>query len=155
MMHIENAIFGCAFAPLATMAISPQHIFPNILETKLWSLLIRFSFNLRIFDLLDIKLCHLNHGLADRQEVVHPFDRLEMHIDFVLHRRGKPSLGPPSIVEARFAVPCLAVTPGPTKLPARCQQFSHIRTWLDLRLKQDEPLCGRRNTDMLCASIDA
>ena len=154
MIHIEDAIFGLALAPLTGMLVSPQHIFPDIPEAKLWPLLILFPCNLRMLDLLEIKLCHLNRRLADRQEVMHPFDRLEMHIDFVLDRRSKPSLRSPSMVKASFAVSGFPVTPGPSKLPTSGQQFSHICTRRDKSFKQDGLLCRRRNTNMLCASIN-
>src|SRR6266487_508861 len=154
MMHIEDGIFGFALAPLTGMPVSPEHIFPDIPEAKLWPLLILFPFNLRICDLLDIKQCHLNRRLADRQELMHTFDRLEMHIDFVLDRRGKPSLRPSSIVKASFAVSGLPVTPGPSKLLTSCQQFRNIWTKFDRSLKQDGLRSCRRDANMLCASID-
>src|SRR5437764_12639037 len=103
MMHIEDAIFGCALAPLTGMPVSPQHIFPDIPEAKLWPLLIRFPRNLRMVDLLDIKLCRLDRGLAHRQELMQAFDRLKMHIDFVLGRMGLPALLHPSMVTEMFA----------------------------------------------------
>src|SRR5437667_77267 len=85
----------------------------------------------------EVRFGHLNRRLADRQEVMHPFDRLEMHIDFVLDRRSKPSLRSPSMVKASFAVSGFPVTPGTSKLPTSGQQFSHICTRRDKSFKQD------------------
>ena len=69
-MHIEDPIFRRASAPLAGMVVTEQDIFPDIPETELLPSLVLFAFDLRVFDLLHVKLCHLNSRPTNRQDLM-------------------------------------------------------------------------------------
>ena len=64
VMHIQDQVFRLALTPLASMVVTKQYIFPHIPETELRSLLVFHTLDLRISDLLQVKLCYLNGCLA-------------------------------------------------------------------------------------------
>ncbi len=92
-MDIEDLVFGRALTPLAAMPIAKKDIFPDIPEALLWPLLILSTLYLRVLDLLNVELCHLDGGATDWQDLVNQPDRFQMSINRVLHRRGKPAIG--------------------------------------------------------------
>jgi hypothetical protein len=49
-------------------------------------MLIAQTFNIRMADLLESKLGHLDSHLADWQDAPHHFSGFEMRLDFVLYR---------------------------------------------------------------------
>ena len=120
VMHIEDWVFRLALAPLTGMVVTEQHIFPDIPEAQLWSLLVRYAFDLRIFDLLHVKLCHLNDRPTNRQDSVNHLDRLDVTSHFVLHRRGQPAFRFLSVEQPRFSVARFSASSSPSILQARC-----------------------------------
>ena len=71
MMHIQNAVFRFALAPLTGMVITEEHIFTHIPEAQLRSLLILDAMYVRILELLKIELRYLNGSSANGQELVY------------------------------------------------------------------------------------
>ena len=67
------------------MAVPCQHIFTRIPEPQLRPLLVLHALDFRIFDLLQVKLCHLDGGFADWQELVNQLDYFEVTLNFVLN----------------------------------------------------------------------
>ena len=85
MMHIQNLVPRFALAPLTDMIITEEHIFSRIPEAQLWPLLVLDTFNLRVLELLEIKLCHLNRGPADFQQRMCQANNLQMSVNLVLN----------------------------------------------------------------------
>ena len=69
-MDIEDLVFGRAPTPLAALPIAKQDIFPDIPEALLRTLLILSTLYLRVLDLLNVELCHLDSGATDWQDLV-------------------------------------------------------------------------------------
>jgi len=104
MMHTEDRIVRFPMTPLASMPITKEHILPHIPEAQLWAFLIRFALDLRMAELLKIKLRDFDNGSANGQELVNEPDYVEMAVNRVLHRRSEPSFRLRSVEE-----PCLSV----------------------------------------------
>ena len=69
MMDVQNLVFRLSFAALAGVSIPKYYLFPDIPLVHLLSLLVLYSLNIWILNLLDIKGCGLYYNLADRQDL--------------------------------------------------------------------------------------
>lgn len=74
MMHTEDRIVRFSMTPLASMPVPKEHILPYIPEAQLWAFLIRFALDLRMAELLKIKLRDFDNGSANGQELVNEPD---------------------------------------------------------------------------------
>src|SRR5690348_5190149 len=90
MMHAQDRVFRLALTPLAGMMAPCQNVFSHIPETELWPLLILLAFNVRVLDLLDVKLCHLNSDLTGRKQPVNKPYHPKMDIYFRLYGGSRP-----------------------------------------------------------------
>src|SRR5437588_12998847 len=124
MVHIQQAIFRCSFAPLAQMTVPGQYIFAHIPEPEHWPLLVRFPFYCWVAYFLEIKLRHLNRRTMNGQDAMNQPDCFQMAINFVLHRGRKPALRFGPVQES-----CLAIA----GLPVRSEEHtSELQSHSDL-----------------------
>ena len=91
-MNIQDRVFRLSFTMLTFMPIPCQDIFPDIPKTKLISFLIFVTGDVRILDLLCIKLGNLDDDTGYRQGRTDVVDNTDMSINFVSHRRCYPSM---------------------------------------------------------------
>src|SRR6266851_378954 len=154
-MDIEDLVFGRALTPLAAMPIAKKDIFPDIPEALLWPLLILSTLYLRVLDLLNVELCHLDSGATDWQDRVNQPDRFQMTINRVLHSRGQPAIRLFSIKKSTGPIARFSAPPCTAKLTACGEQFGKIGSWLHFCLEQNGLFGGSRNPDMFPPRIDA
>ena len=117
MVNIEDLVLGSTVTVLANMAISPKNILTHVPKAELITLLIAFSFNIRILNLLNVKGRCLNHNLGDRQKLANRINTRLMRLSAVLYAWRKPALALRSlaVIEARRTVTRLAMTTTTTK----------------------------------------
>ena len=126
MVDVKPDLFflGCVCsAALTGVIISPKHVLPYIVVTVHLALLViltlrdRFAF-LDGFQQLQVELGGFYDHLADGQDTTDAPDGSDMLLDFDLHRRRQPSLvlAADSVIEARLAIPGLAVSLGSAEL---------------------------------------
>lgn len=155
VVNVQNPVLRFASAPLADMTITPEHIFSDIPKVELWSLLILLPFNFRMLDLLDVKLGHFNDDLVHWQQGMNPEHRLDVRIDPVLNRRGKPAIRLSAVQKPASPIAGCATSSGTTELTTASCQLLNIRSLLDFCLEQDGLFCCSRNPDMSGSCIDA
>ena len=116
MMDIQDLVLRLALTPLAAMSISEKHIFSGIVEASLWTLLIVFPLNVRVLDLLKVKLGDLNGCFAHWQEGVDQPDGFHVSVHFVLYRRGEPAFSFLSVEKPGLSVARLSLPSGTSEL---------------------------------------
>lgn len=155
MVNGENRIFGLSLTPLAPLLVAPEHILAGIPKIVLQSMLIFLPCNLRVFDLLQIKLRDFNGGTAYGQDRVNKADGFEMALHLVPHRRRQPPLGLVSIGIPCWPVACLAASSPTAELLARRQQGLNIRSWVNFRLEEHLALSRGGEPNLPAPCIDA
>lgn len=100
---VDLKLFPCSAVP-AFESVTGLHVCLDVLIAQLLSLLVLYSFDPRIPDLLDVEGCSLDDYPRDRQNRTDIIDDVLMRPDLRLHRRSEPTLGALPVVEAGRAV---------------------------------------------------
>ena len=126
MVDVEPDLFlfgWVSSTALTSVVVSPKHVLPYIVVTIHLALLViltlRNGLSIRNgFQQLQVELGGFYDHFADGQDTTDAPDGSDMLLDFDLHRRRQPSLvlAADSVIEARLAIPGLAVSPGSAEL---------------------------------------
>ena len=92
------------------MSIPEYYIFPNIPEIKLFSVLVFSAFDLRVFDLLDVKTGGLNYDLCHRKDLRDVFHDCDMCLDLLSDTWREPSVRFLPVIKPRLSIPGLSVS---------------------------------------------
>ena len=129
-------------AALAGIAVSPEHILPDVVAAKHLTLLVILSLRNGLasgdsFEQLQVKLSCFHNYLADRQQSACPADCGDVFLNLDFHGGSQPTsvLAVDSVIESGFPVAGLAVPPGLPELPSSGQIVNHIVAGSDLGSK--------------------
>ena len=126
MMNVQDGVFRPTIAMLALVTITSKYIFADVPEAKLFALLIFFTGNLWILNLLRIELCYLDGGLADWQHGMHHTDDHQVRLHLLAYTGRKPSIRNAAVIKSWRTVTALTISPRPALLPSGSQQFHNV-----------------------------
>src|SRR5208283_475649 len=107
------------------MAVTVEHILPDIPEVLLRPILVAHAGYLRVLDLMDIEGGNFNNDLGDRQYPLNLINKLEVRIELMLNGRCQPTFRLYPVVKPRLPVP-QAVSPLPAVRPPLGVEFDDI-----------------------------
>ena len=84
VVHVKDFIFRLAMAALAGMSIAEQDVFTDIPKTELFSLLILYTSNIWVLNLLDVEAGRFNGDAENWQHPAYIRDNTEMSGNLVL-----------------------------------------------------------------------
>ena len=126
MVDMQFTVLALSLTALALVPVPEQHVFPNIPESELFTLLVVGALRQRkpLFlglQQLGIELRSFHGYLTDRQELAYLPNPVDMGIHFLPYGRRNPSrlLGPGPVQEPGLAVAGFPVPSGPAELPSR------------------------------------
>ena len=165
MVDVKPDLFflGCVCSTtLASVAVSPKHVLTHIVVTVHLALLViltlrdRFAF-LDGFQQLQVELSGLYDHFARGQDAANHLDGGDVLLDFHLHRWRQPTLAfaSDSVIEARLAIPGLAISSGSAELSTGGHQVHHIIPRSYVSCKDFFLLCGCGHSDGLTSSVHA
>lgn len=162
VVHMKLDLLPVGTAALTGVTISPEDILSHIVVPQHLALLIVFAFRYRSvlldgFDQLQVELCSFYNHFGDRKDLTHTLDRGNVFLDLHLYRRCQPAfvLTSDAVIEARLAIPRLAVSTGPAELPATGEKVYYIVTGCNFRGEELFLLRGCGETDCFASGINA
>ena len=126
MMNIKHRVFRSAVTMLTNVPVSEKNILADVPEAELFSLLVLFPCNVRIFQQLRVERRRFHGDLRDRQQSKNRFYARQVRVGSVFNRRCKPAFafGADAVVEPRCTIARVVATAG---LPLRTTSREQIR----------------------------
>ncbi len=91
MMNIEDFVLRATATMLANMTVSPKNILTHVPKAELITLLITYTFNIRILNLLNVKGSGLNHNFGHWQKPTNRIYARYMRLNAILYAWRKPT----------------------------------------------------------------
>ena len=108
------------------MSIPEQYIFSYIPEITLFSVLVSLAFDLRVFDLLDVKTGCLDNDFCHRKDLYDVSHDCDMSLNLLSDTWCEPSVRFLPVIKPRFSISGFSVPPAASQSSSSRKQSHDV-----------------------------